>query len=398
MVNRVPRVMISSTFYDLQQVRADLVSFLMGDLGWEPLVSELSSFPVDPDTDAVENCRRRVEREADILVLIIGGRYGFVDSQTSRSVTNIEYLAARAKGIPIYVFIKRNVAALLPVYGDNPDADFSSTVDDSRLLEFAAQVRNEDKVWTYEFDLANEIVQALRLQLAYLSSRGLALNQRFRDPMRAVYLELLSGQALRFALERPLGWEIKLFADALVTEIGKRRELRKRSDLGIAIGRFDQVLPGRFESWLSQRTDELSALIKAFETVFNEELPIALGPQGSNGDPERLAFAARSVGSIYGEALEWSLRWRRTSYDPILRPVADAMTKAVADLVSKIEGIGPQLKETISEMDEAIAQGDQPRRQILVAVEFPEADEVLEAVELVRQRIHEMDSEEATRG
>jgi hypothetical protein len=42
----------------------------------------------------------KVERNADVLVLVIGGRYGFVDEAGSKSVSNLEYLVARAKGYP----------------------------------------------------------------------------------------------------------------------------------------------------------------------------------------------------------------------------------------------------------------------------------------------------------
>src|SRR2546426_4163085 len=92
----------SSTFYDLRQVRADLTAFIVDELGYVPLLSELNSFPVDPDAATAENCRRRVEEDADILILVVGGRYGSVDSDTAKSITNLEYLAARSKGIPIY--------------------------------------------------------------------------------------------------------------------------------------------------------------------------------------------------------------------------------------------------------------------------------------------------------
>ena len=73
--SRPPCVMVSSTFYDLRQIRDDLRQFIEG-LGYRPLLSEHPSFPIDPDTTTIENCRRRVEQDADILVLVIGGRYG----------------------------------------------------------------------------------------------------------------------------------------------------------------------------------------------------------------------------------------------------------------------------------------------------------------------------------
>jgi hypothetical protein len=86
-----PTVMVSSTFYDLQQIRKDLADFLLKDLGFNPLLSEMNSFPIDPDADTIENCRRRVQKNADILILVIGGRYGYVDLESSRSVTQYKF-------------------------------------------------------------------------------------------------------------------------------------------------------------------------------------------------------------------------------------------------------------------------------------------------------------------
>src|SRR5262249_20743047 len=142
------------------------------EMGCRCLVSEWSSFPIDPDVDAVENCRRRVEHDADLLVLVIGGRYGSVDSKSAKSITNLEYLAARAKGIPIYVFVEKRVQALVPVWKTNRGFDFSSVVDDPRVFSFIEEIRDHHKVWTQEFELATDIVSALRRQFAYLLSQG----------------------------------------------------------------------------------------------------------------------------------------------------------------------------------------------------------------------------------
>lgn len=162
----LPGVFISSTFYDLNQVRADLVGFAEDQLGYRPLVSELPSFPVDPNADTIENCRRRVDEQADIFILIIGGRYGSVNNDQGKSVTNLEYLAARAKGIPIYAFVQREVLAVLPTWNDNPDADFSGTVDSIELFAFLERVRTGDMVWMYPFTteqvaVANAVLDAL---------------------------------------------------------------------------------------------------------------------------------------------------------------------------------------------------------------------------------------------
>src|SRR5437763_1810303 len=109
-----PSVFVSSTCYDLKQVRADMFQFL-DSLGFEPVLSEYNSFPIQPEANTIENCLVVVNAKADILVLIIGGRYGSA-ADDGRSVTNREYLSARAKGIPVYVFVQRSVLDLLRIW------------------------------------------------------------------------------------------------------------------------------------------------------------------------------------------------------------------------------------------------------------------------------------------
>ena len=129
-------VFVSSTCYDLKQVRADIFDFL-GSLGFEPVLSEYNSFPIQPEVTPIENCLAVVGAKADIFVLIIGGRYGSAPND-GRSVTNREYLAARAKGIPVYVFVQRSVLDLLRIWKANQSADFSSAVDSPKVFEFVS--------------------------------------------------------------------------------------------------------------------------------------------------------------------------------------------------------------------------------------------------------------------
>lgn len=59
-MTRPPAVFVSSTFYDLKQIRADLKQFLT-TLGLNPVISEYDSFPIDPGIPAVENCLKVVD-------------------------------------------------------------------------------------------------------------------------------------------------------------------------------------------------------------------------------------------------------------------------------------------------------------------------------------------------
>jgi Domain of unknown function (DUF4062) len=162
-----PKVFVSSTFFDLRQVRDDLRSFIEL-LGYEPLLSDHPSFPIDPSVTTIENCRRRVEQDADLFVLIVGARYGSRDSDSSRSVTNIEYLAARGKGVPIYAFMEKRLEPLLALWKAQPDVDSSSQIVTPDLLRFIDGIRSDDKVWTSSFEHAGDIIECLRVQFVHL--------------------------------------------------------------------------------------------------------------------------------------------------------------------------------------------------------------------------------------
>ena len=262
-----PKVMISSTFYDLKQVRADLSDFLIEELAFEPLLSEHSSFPVDPSVETIENCKRRVERDADILVLIIGGRYGSVDPGSAKSITNLEYLAARAKGIPVYAFVKQQVLAALPLWHQNPDADFSPVVDNVQVFNFIHQVRAADRVWTFEFALAQDIYRTLRHQFAHLTKTGLDLLRQVDNHPQKRVLQYLRGPALRAAFEEFFGWEYLVFGHALMAEIEERSELRRQAEIGLAYGRYENLDRGTFGSWFRRRHAELIGIVGHFEKI-----------------------------------------------------------------------------------------------------------------------------------
>jgi hypothetical protein len=160
---RKPSIFVSSTCYDLKQLRVDLYSYVE-QAGFEPVLSEYPTFPVDPDETTVENCRKAVESRADVFILVIGGRYGSV-SEHGKSVTNLEYVTGRAKGIPVYVFVMRSILDILSVWKANPTGDFTSVVDSPKLLQFVSEIRDGGEDWVFAFDTAQDIISILRTQL-----------------------------------------------------------------------------------------------------------------------------------------------------------------------------------------------------------------------------------------
>lgn len=127
-----PRVFISSTYFDLKYIRASLDIFV-DSLGFEPVLSEKGDIAYSPDRPLDESCYREVDN-SDILVLIVGGRYGSEVSSESKkptkqffdrydSITKREYQSAVEKDIPIYVLIERGVYSEYQTYIRNKDVE-----------------------------------------------------------------------------------------------------------------------------------------------------------------------------------------------------------------------------------------------------------------------------------
>ena len=140
-------IFVSSTCYDLSQIRTDLHESIC-NLGYTPVLSEFANFPINPSVNTVENCIEVVNSSADIFVLILGNRYGY-QLGSGKSITNLEFLAAKGKNIPIYVFMNKKLINILPVYLNNKSSDYSNFVDNTEIFEFANEIRNNSGLWSF---------------------------------------------------------------------------------------------------------------------------------------------------------------------------------------------------------------------------------------------------------
>lgn len=112
-----PRVFVSSTFYDLRQVRADLFRFI-AELGYEPVLNERGAIPYDSNKKLQESAYRSVDL-SDILVSIIGGRYGTGSDRSPYSISQIELKTALDGGKPVFIFVEKSTLAEYSTYLKN---------------------------------------------------------------------------------------------------------------------------------------------------------------------------------------------------------------------------------------------------------------------------------------
>lgn len=107
-----PRVFVSSTCYDLQEVRSQLHHFIK-EIGYEPVLSEFGDIFYDPKMHVQDACRNEVDR-CHIFVLIIGNSYGSLyhrHKQTSSpdSVVLQEFRKALGVRIPQFICVNKYV-------------------------------------------------------------------------------------------------------------------------------------------------------------------------------------------------------------------------------------------------------------------------------------------------
>lgn len=109
----IPRIFISSTCYDLQEIRFQLRRFIQ-EVGYDPVMSEFGDIFYDLDEHVQDACKDEISR-SNLFVLIIGNNYGSIYHRHTEkgglpdSVTLQEFRKALEVGIPKYIFLNRFV-------------------------------------------------------------------------------------------------------------------------------------------------------------------------------------------------------------------------------------------------------------------------------------------------
>lgn len=361
-----PRVFVSSTFYDLKQLRASLRETIEG-FGFEPLLSELPPFPIDPDLETVEACRKVVADHADLFVLIVGARYGSVTDQ-GRSVTNLEYLEARAKRIPTYVFVDKAVLTMLQVWKQNPNGDYSGIVDSTKLFEFVDSLYSTGETWVFPFETAADIKTVLLFQWPRLIQESLALRRRFQSARLSAGLERLKGNALRLVIDKPPRWQASLIAALLDEELSASEDLRRDLQYGIAEGPIPVTIGKQpAYEWVQTQFQIGSRFGQEMTTVINELLGKALGP-GAQPSVEDLAYATRRFGVLYRQALGYGIDCARRMLPEGFEGIAAIARRMWAGL---IEDIHTGAQELVTLLEKA-GRGETDKVEFTLTLKSPD--------------------------
>ncbi|WP_394265363.1 DUF4062 domain-containing protein [Bergeyella zoohelcum] len=176
-----PKIFLSSTFYDLRQVRTDIDLFVES-LGYDIVRNEEGDIPYGKEEALEEYCYKEI-KNVDILVSIIGGRYGSESRKGSNSISQIELKTALKENKQVYVFIDKNVFSEYETYLLNKENNIKYRfVDDVRIYQFIEEIKalpsnNNIK----SFETANEITKYLKDQFAGLFQRFLEEQTRLKE-------------------------------------------------------------------------------------------------------------------------------------------------------------------------------------------------------------------------
>ena len=356
-----PSIFVSSTCYDLGQVRLNIKS-LIESLGLTPVLSEHESFPVNAFNDTISNCLENVRNKADILFLIVGGRYGF-QTANGKSVTNLEYLEAKKKGIPVFVFIDQKILDILPLWKKNPESDFSGYVDNNVLFDFVEQLKHYNANWVFGFNSSDDIEAVIKHQIPYLFMESLLIKQKYDSKKLDLPSDKFSPKATQIVLDEEDGWEYRLFAELIKDYIDSYSEKRLDFKYGISFSsRIDLETPEEVISHIRGKQRELEPLAPMLTRLLNEASKDSFGLPGEPGDYHQIQYVCQRFAEIYGKYIDWRLSFVNLNAGPDFNKLLDLLSRFAKNAIEEIEDFAKKVHTDINAaLDDLPSETGEPR-------------------------------------
>lgn len=172
----IPRVFVSSTCFDLSEIRDNLKSFIE-NYNYEAVLSDKGDVFYHPDLHTHDSCLQEIQ-SCDLFVLIIGGRHGgtYV-ADTTKSIVNAEFTAAKKCGIPVFTFVKEDVYLSQHIFKENRGKDLTdfkfpaiqNQKHAPKIFNFIDEVHKSNvNNGFFTFEFARDIIDTLKRQWAYM--------------------------------------------------------------------------------------------------------------------------------------------------------------------------------------------------------------------------------------
>ena len=214
------KILISSTCYDLKEIRDQLGRFLK-TMGHEPILSDQNDIFYDPDLHTHTSCVEAVSK-CDMVIFIVGGRFGgpaipdayesldgteiynLLDKNLAAaleqafkdkifSITQLEVLHAIQLGKPVYTFVSKDVHNDHNLYEKNKRKNLDIEYPSISKQETAAYIFEFINVMRkrcvnnaiYTFDTEEEIEKTLLKQFTHIFDKGLS-SQPYKEQIENI--------------------------------------------------------------------------------------------------------------------------------------------------------------------------------------------------------------------
>ena len=304
-----------------------------------------------------------------------------METDKGKSVTNLEYLTAREKHIPIYVFIDKRVLNVMGVWRNNPDADFSSVVDSNKVFEFIDSLMNKENIWVYEFEIAQDIILTLKRQIAYLFLDMLRVKKQVDMAKNITSLENYKGETLRLLLEKPVAWEYKIFGQTYEDGLKKLQNLKRDYKYGISLQKSKRLADfGEIVNWILEKTNDFGIIADNLGSLINKNLPEALGKPGEPADIEYVVYVAQKMVALYEKVLNIGLEVKHLAVEDEFVNLVKFPLEICDSILEDIENYCDMYQNTMK----TINKDEKRKIELTLEMRMPKLDKFYKEIEHIK--------------
>ena len=199
------------------------------------------------------------------------------------------------------------MTTILPLWENNPNADYSNIVDNNKVFEFLSDVRKKRGLWNFEFERAQDITEILKAQLSNLFHDALAVKRKIEDSEISGLYAKISSKAVDILIKKDDAFEIRFFMQNMKDEIKKYTDLNNDYSFSIAYKSFITIENvSQFKKWATHKIRELQNITISIERL-NSAINKFFADSDAAWDINTLYYLSRTYARVYKSLLEWGI-------------------------------------------------------------------------------------------
>lgn len=234
-------------------------------MGYEPVLHERGGVTYANNISLEDNCYKEIE-SCDIVISVIGGRFGATSARSDYSISQEELRTAHEQGKAVYIFIERSVHSEFNTYRANKNADIRWTsVENVRIFEFIDEVfKLPLNNPVHPFETSFHITEFLKSQWAGLFQQLLSklTSTKQVSMFTEIKTVLDTARGLTEAVAKHAEKNDSLASELIISSHPLLSDLRAKLNVNY---RFIVQDVGELQRWLSNRN------YRAFEEIPPED-------------------------------------------------------------------------------------------------------------------------------